>query len=81
MPELRVREVRPDDQQRVAAGHQLVAGPGAEESDRTGHIGQIIRQDVLAQQRLGHAGAGEVRDLPNLVGRVAGALSDEDRHP
>ncbi len=66
--ELAVREVRPHDEQGVAVAHHLVAGPGAEQPDGAGDIGQVVGQHVLAQQRLGHPRAGEVGQPPDLLG-------------
>ena len=46
-----------------------------------GHIGQVVGQRVLAQQRLGHPGAEHVRELLDLGAGPAGALADQDRRP
>ena len=76
--ELGVGEARPDGQQRVAVPHHLVAGPGAQQADRAGDVGQLVGQHVLAQQRLGHAGAEQVGDLLQLGAGAAGALPGQD---
>src|ERR1019366_7337897 len=44
--ELRVGEAGPDGEQRVAALHQLVAGPGTQQADRAGDVGQLVGQHV-----------------------------------
>ena len=60
--ELAVGKVGSDDQQGVAVAHQLIARPGAEQADRPGDVRQVVGQNVLAQQRLCHAGAGQLGD-------------------
>ena len=77
--ELRVREVRAHRQQGVAVHHQLVARPGAEQADGPGHVGQLVGEHVLAEQRLGHPGAEQLGDLLELAPRAAGTLPGQDR--
>ena len=77
--ELGIRKARADHEKRVAFRHQLVAGLGAEQTDRAGHPGQIVRQRRLAEQGLGAAGAQLVGDRDDLVGRVERAGADQDR--
>ena len=77
--ELGVGEAGAHGQQRVAAPHQLVAGPGAEQPDRAGHVGQLIGQHILAEQRLGHPGAEQFGHLLQLGPGPAGALPGQDR--
>ena len=79
--ELGVGEAGPDGQQGVAAHHHLVAGAGAEQPDGPGHVGQLVGEDVLAEQRLGDTRAEQFGDLGDLVRGAAGALADEDRRP
>ena len=71
--ELRVREVRTDRQQRVAVASSLARG-GTQQPDGAGDPGQVVGQDVLAEQRLGHARA-ERRRPPRS------ALSTHPRAP
>ena len=77
--EFRVGKARADHQQRVAVDHQLVARLGAEQADRAGDPGQIVRQRRLAEQRLGDAGAEPVGDRDDLVGGAQRAGADQDR--
>ena len=79
--ELRVRHVAADDQQPVAAAHQLPAGSGAEQADRAGHPRFAVVDGGEAEQRRGHPGAEPVGDLAYLVARAQRALPDEHRHP
>jgi hypothetical protein len=62
----------------VAVVHHLVRGPGAEQPDGAGDIGQLVGEHVLAEQGLGDARPGEVRDLVDLRRGPARALADQD---
>ena len=53
---LGIGKSRADHEQRVAFGHQPVAGLGAEQTDRAGYPGQIVGQNRFAEQRLGASG-------------------------
>ncbi|MET3789163.1 hypothetical protein ABIC24_006859 [Methylobacterium radiotolerans] len=77
--ELGPGEARADHQQRVAFGHHVGGGLGAEEPDRAGDEGQVVRQRRLAEQRLGHAGLELVGHRDHLVGGVQRARAHEDR--
>ena len=77
--ELGIGEVRADGQQGVAAHHQLVGGGGAQQSDRSGHPGQLIGEHVLAQQRLCRAGTEQIGDLAYFLGTSSSALADQQR--
>ena len=68
--EFGIGEARPDHEEGVATGHHLIARPRAEEPDRAGHEGQIIRQGGFPEQRLGNAGAELVGGLDHLVSGV-----------
>ncbi len=76
--ELAVGHVGADDEERVAVAHELVGGPGAEQADRAGDVGQVVGQDVLAEQGLGDARAGGLGDALELFDGAAGALAGED---
>ena len=76
--ELRVGEARADREECVAVLHHLVAGPGAQQPDRPGDVGQLVGEHVLAQQGLGHAGAEELGNLLEFAPRPAGALPGQD---
>ena len=78
--ELGVGEVGSDGEQRVAVAHQMPAGGGAQQPDRAGHPRQVVGQHVLAQQRLGRAGAQQVGDLGELGDAAARALADQHGH-
>src|SRR5699024_7303215 len=78
--ELRVRETRSDGQQGVAVAHHLVAGPGAEQPDRTGDVRTVIADDVLAQQSLRDPGTEQIGDGDEFVARAPGSGAGEDRH-
>ena len=77
--ELRVREVGPDREQRVAVHHHPVGRDRAEQADRPGDPGQVVGQHVLAEQCLGCAGAEQVGDLGQFLDAAPGALADEQR--
>ena len=65
-----VGKARADHQQRVAVHHQVPARLGAEQADRPGDERQVVRDRGLAEQRLGDAGAEDLGDLDDLVGRA-----------
>ena len=69
-----------DHQQRVAFGHQPVAWLGAQQPDRAGHPREFVRQNRLAEQRLGASGGQPVGDGNDLVGRRHGAGTDQHRN-
>ncbi len=79
--ELAVGEAGADHQQRVALLHHLPAWAGAEQADRAGDVGQVVRHGGLAEQRLGHTGAHPLSDLDYLLGRAERAGADQHRHP
>ena len=58
-------------------GGHVVAGRRAEQPDRARDEGKVVGQHVLAQERLGHAGAEELGCLDHLVGGAVGALADQ----
>lgn len=76
--ELGVREAGADHQQGVAVPHQLVGGAGAEQADGAGDLRQVVGERVLAEQRIGHPRAEDVRQPFDLLPRTAGALADQD---
>jgi hypothetical protein len=78
--ELRVGEGRADRQQGVAVAHQLVGRPGAQQADRAGDVGEFVAQRVLAEERLGDAGAEQFGDPLDLGPGPGGAQGDQDRH-
>ena len=77
--ELRVREARADHEQRVAALDHVVARNRPQQPDRAGHVREVVGEHVLAEQRLGDAGAEQVGDALELRGGAAGALANEHR--
>ena len=77
--EFGIGKARADHQQRVALGHQLVGGLGAEQADRAGDPRKIVGQHGLTEQRLGDAGAQSIGDCDDLIGRVERARADQDR--
>ena len=77
--ELAVGEARPHGEQRVAAGHHLVARPGAEQADGSGDPGQLVGQHVLAQQGLRGARTEQVGRLGEFGVRPPGPGADQHR--
>src|SRR5947208_9597433 len=77
---LRVREARPNHQEGVTALHYLVARPRSQQADGAGDEGQVIGNSGAAVQRLGHAGAENLRGLDYLIGRSERSLADQHRH-
>lgn len=74
---LRVREAAANHEQGVAALDHVVAGLTAEQADGAGDVGQVVGQDLPAEQRLGDSGAEQFGDLLHLGLRVRRALADE----
>ena len=60
--------------------HHLVARPGAQQPDRAGDVRQLVGEHVLAQQRLGDAGAEQLRYLLELGPGAARAGAGQDGH-
>jgi hypothetical protein len=76
---LRVREAGADHEQRVAVHHDQIARLGAQQADRSGHVGKLVGQDGLAEQRLRNAGAQPLRARGDLGRRAERARADQDR--
>jgi hypothetical protein len=78
--EFRVRKIRADHQQRVAAHHHPIRRPRAEQADRAGDEWQRVGDRRLAEERLGDARAQHVGDLEHFGGRLKRARPDQHRH-
>ena len=74
---LGVRKRCADHEQRVAAVDHVGGGLRAQQADRAGDEGQVVWHRGAPVERLGDAGAEQVGDLDDLVGRALGTLSDE----
>ena len=78
--EFRPGKAGPDHQQRVAILHKVPAWLGAEQADRAGDEGQVVRQHVLSEQRLRHASSEKGGHFDQQWGRAASARADQDRY-
>lgn len=65
---------------RVAVSHQFIAGPRAQKPDGSRHIRQFVGEHILAQQRFGDAGAGDVGNPAYLRCGRPRPLADENGH-
>ena len=76
----RPRKARADHQQRVAPLHQVPAWLGAEQADRAGDEGQVVRQHVLSEQCLRHAGSEKSGHFDQQWCRATCAGADQHRY-
>jgi hypothetical protein len=78
--ELGIRKAAAHHEQRVAAGHQVPARTGSEQTDGARDIWQVVWKRGLAQQRLGDACTKLLGYRDDLVGGLERASADEHRH-
>jgi hypothetical protein len=70
-----------DDQQGVAAAHQVARRGGAEVAHHPAVVRQPLVEHGLAQQRGGDAGTRPLRHRQHLFGRAVRTLADQQRDP